>query len=582
MPRPIPIGLTDGRKVRLSQERRSTHLHIMGASGQGKSKFMEHCIREDIMAGHGVCLVDPEGVLYEKIVNWCAKHKANRFARIHLFDPTEPDWRFRFNPLFVHEGEKPRHRVDNVIDALAQVWGGEDSRSKPAIRTTLRAIFTVLIAHGYSLAEAFYLTSTRDPYSIVDQLTGNITNPIIAEMWDGYKQAAEKSPREHQIEFSGARRRFGELLDDEEIRQIFASYENPIDFKQCMDDGDIVLINLAPEAMGEDPARAFGALLVREMFYAASRRDESSAREKPFYAYIDECAEYLTNDIPKILARSRKRGLHLILAHQWLEQLRERGDGIYHGVMGIQNKVIFGGISDEDAIILADQLFRTEYDLEQPVKTLIKPTVVDYQRTWLHNWSEAASDSDALTEAESATEHYGSAESTSETTMVSFDQFGFPVPIASAINSGRSSATSQSASSSSNSSRSSSRTSANAEGASETLEPILEERATAVHGLENIRHMAVTRLRSIPPQNAVVKGSAEPSFDISTYFVKDENVAADTVVHFKEQVFEASPYTLPTPSVEALLAQRYEDLTNFRATINNAEALNYDDEDQLS
>lgn len=356
MPRPIPIGLADGRKIRLSQKRRSTHLHIMGASRQGKSKFIEHCIREDIMAGHGVCLIDPEGDLYEKVVSWCAKNNIDRIAKVHLFDPTEADWRFRFNPLFVHQGEKPRHRVDNVIDALAQVWGGEDSKNTPAIRTTLRAIFTVLIEHGYSLAEAFYLTSTRDPYEIVEQLTGRLPNPIIAEMWDGYKQAAAKSPREHQIEFSGARRRFGELLDDEEIRQIFASYNDPIDFKKCMDEGDIVLINLSPEAMGDDPARAFGALFVREMFYASSRRNTKTAQEKPFYAYIDECGDYLTNDIPRILARSAKRGLHLVLAHQWLEQLRERGNGIYHGVMGIQNKVIFGGISDEDAGILADQL----------------------------------------------------------------------------------------------------------------------------------------------------------------------------------------------------------------------------------
>jgi hypothetical protein len=38
-------------------------MHVMGASGQGKSKFLEHCIREDILAGHGVCLIDPEGDL---------------------------------------------------------------------------------------------------------------------------------------------------------------------------------------------------------------------------------------------------------------------------------------------------------------------------------------------------------------------------------------------------------------------------------------------------------------------------------------------------------------------------------------
>ena len=92
--------------MRLSVDRRATHMHVIGGSGQGKTKFLEHCIREDILAGHGVCLIDPEGGLFKNIVAWCASlrlHESNHRRRIHLFDPTNRDWRFRFNPLFVHE-----------------------------------------------------------------------------------------------------------------------------------------------------------------------------------------------------------------------------------------------------------------------------------------------------------------------------------------------------------------------------------------------------------------------------------------------------------------------------------------------
>ena len=262
---PIPIGHADGRPVSLSPERRATHMHVIGASGQGKSKFLEHCIREDIKADHGVCLIDPEGDLYENILAWCTENNIDKIKRIHLFDPSDPGWRFRFNPLHLHEGEKRRHRVDNVIEALAQVWGGEDSRSTPAIRTTLRAIFSALIESGYTMAEAFYLTSTEDPRKIISYLTDQIENRILEEIWRGYRVAAEDSSREHMIEFGGARRRFVELLEDEEIREILAAHDQPIDFKEVMDKGEIVLVNLSPEAMGDDPARAFGALLVREM-----------------------------------------------------------------------------------------------------------------------------------------------------------------------------------------------------------------------------------------------------------------------------------------------------------------------------
>ena len=496
-------------------------------------------------------------------MNWCAANKIETLKKIHLFDPTEPNWRFRFNPLHIHKGEKPRHRIDNVIEALAQVWGGEESRSTPSIRTTIRAIFSVLVDRGYSLAEAFYLTSSVDPYNLIEYLTFGIENPIIDEIWEGYKITAKKSIREHISEFGGSRRRFGELLEDEEIREILATYEDPIDFKQCMDDGDIVLINLSPEAMGDDPARAFGALFVREMFYCASRRTPKAAQEKPFYAYIDECGEFLTHDITRILARSRKRGFHVILAHQWLEQLREKGDAIYHGVMGIQNKVIFGGLSDEDATIMADQLFRNEYDLEIPIQSLTKPGVAGYTRTWLSNWSSSESHSEMETESFSETESEGSAMGVSagESIVQNYDADGFPTATYTISTSeGSSTVDSRGVSTSHGYATTSGTTTSESHGASEALMPILKDFIGGLHSLDNVRHMAIARLRSIPPRNAVVKGFNTPTFDISTETISEPVVARENVDNFKHTVFSSSPYTLPTIEVQTTMRLKLEQL----------------------
>ncbi len=541
-------------------------MHVMGASGQGKSKFLEHCIREDILAGHGVCLIDPDGEVYENIIAWCASlrlHETSHRRRIHLFDPTNPHWRFRFNPLYVHEREKPRQRVDNVIEALAQVWGGEDSKNTPAIRNTIRAILTVLMSKGYSLAEAFYLTSTADHDQIVAYLTHNLSDPIVAEIWDGYRHMAETAKRDHLTEFGGSRRRFAELLGDEEIRETLSAYDNPIDFRACMDNGDIVLINLSPEAMGDDPARAFGALFVRELFYCASRRDPKTAQQKPFYAYIDECAEFLTSDITRILARSRKRGLHVTLAHQWLEQLRERGDAIYQGVMSIQNKVIFGGISDEDAVILADQLFRSEYDLEIPVQTLVRPGVVGYRRTWLANWSESEGMSDSIAEGTSVGETLGEiiGAIASQTTTPAYDAFGFPTG-QTVVSTGTADSATQSRGLSSvhSTTHVHVESASHSQGRSEALEPILKDLPSAVHGLENVRHMAVARLRNIPPRNAVVKGSATPSFDITTFVVKDAVVTQRMIDSFTNRVLEKSLYSVPVATARAVLLDRQKQL----------------------
>lgn len=300
----------------------------------------------------------------------------------------------------------------------------------------------------------------------------------------------------------GSRRRFAELLSDAEIRETLSTYDDPIDFRECIDNGDIVLINLSPEAMGDDPARAFGALFVRELFYCVSQRDPTEAQQRPFYAYIDECADFLTNDMTRILARSRKRGFHVILAHQWLQQLRDRGDAIYHGVMSIQNKVIFGGVSDEDAVILADQLFRSEYDLEILVQALTKPGVVGFQRTWLNNWSESEGASDSRAEGTTEGETSGdiSGATTSQTLTPVYDAFGFPTSQSVvATGAADSAVSSRNQSSTRSSTQVHVENAASSRGASEALEPMLKDLPGAVHGLENVRHMAVARLRDIPP-----------------------------------------------------------------------------------
>ena len=44
---------------RLSEEERATHMYILGITGQGKSKLLEHMLFQDILSGRGCGLLDP-------------------------------------------------------------------------------------------------------------------------------------------------------------------------------------------------------------------------------------------------------------------------------------------------------------------------------------------------------------------------------------------------------------------------------------------------------------------------------------------------------------------------------------------
>ena len=538
----IAIGHSRGRKVYLDPKRRSYHLHVIGGSGQGKSKFLEHMIREDILAGHGVCLLDPHGALYNDIVEWCAEKRIDRFRRIHLLDPTSPGFRFSFDPLSRRKDEKPTDRVRNFVEALAQVWGGEDSHATPMIRTTLKAVLTMLIENNLTLAEAFSLTNAVDSGGQREFLMDKLTSPIVRQLWDGYVQAAQKSQADFQFEFGGIRRRLSDILDDEEIRQIFGNPDHAIDFRKCMDEGDVVLVNLSVEGLGEDRARALGAMLVREMFYTAKGRDIDYAENHPFYLYIDECADYLTNDISSLLAQTRKYGLHAILAHQWLEQVRDKSPTIFGAIMAIQNKVVFGGLQDEDAVIMADELFRTEYDIEMPVEATIKPGVVGYHVGWFENWSESTTEGDVESDGE-----FDSAGTSSGTGQL-FDQDGYPV--------GGTSSDGASQATGANQGRSQISMQSDSSGASQGLIPEMKDMPSGVHSLENVKHLAVKRLRSIPERNAVVKGPGAPSFDIASFTIRDPFVDDEMTLRFKHRVMLESPYVVPAIEAEQTLNLR--------------------------
>src|ERR1051326_1211104 len=87
----------EGSPISLTPEERSAHIHVIGASGSGKSKFLEWLIRADLGNRQGFCLIDPHGSLYRDILNYSA-HKALR-RDIVLLNLSEPSQIIGFNPF---------------------------------------------------------------------------------------------------------------------------------------------------------------------------------------------------------------------------------------------------------------------------------------------------------------------------------------------------------------------------------------------------------------------------------------------------------------------------------------------------
>lgn len=95
-----PIGVSDFRSIRVPigtyDEDRLRHLYVIGQTGVGKSKFLLNMIVSDIASGKGICMIDPHGDMFEEIIMHIP---ASRRDDVVIFDPTDEQFPFRFNPL---------------------------------------------------------------------------------------------------------------------------------------------------------------------------------------------------------------------------------------------------------------------------------------------------------------------------------------------------------------------------------------------------------------------------------------------------------------------------------------------------
>src|SRR5215216_4236516 len=80
------------KKYSLPVEERHTHLYSIGTTGQGKSKFLENLLVQDILAGRGCALVDPHTDLARDTLTHLSSigyfDNPQNFERVIYFDPT--------------------------------------------------------------------------------------------------------------------------------------------------------------------------------------------------------------------------------------------------------------------------------------------------------------------------------------------------------------------------------------------------------------------------------------------------------------------------------------------------------------
>src|SRR5262249_2211734 len=117
--------------VFLPLKARLEHAHVVGTTGGGKTKFLEHCIRQHIIHVRGVCVVDPHGnhpdSLYRSVLSWLDRRGFTETRTIHLIDPNAATHVTGIDPLALPSSDYDFTVIAEAMqEALERLWGEED------------------------------------------------------------------------------------------------------------------------------------------------------------------------------------------------------------------------------------------------------------------------------------------------------------------------------------------------------------------------------------------------------------------------------------------------------------------------
>ena len=184
-------------------------------------------------------------------------------------------------------------------------------------------------------------------------VASRVQNPHVRKFW---LEEYEGYPARFRAEaIAPIQNKVGAFITNPILHRIVGRATGSFDMRRVMDEGKILIVNLAKGKIGEDAAALLGAMLVSKVSLAAlSRADVPEHTRRDFYLYADEFQNYTTLSLASMLSELRKYRVNLILAHQYLAQLDLP---IKSAILGNAGTIISFRVGMEDAEIIAKEFY---------------------------------------------------------------------------------------------------------------------------------------------------------------------------------------------------------------------------------
>lgn len=305
-------------------------IQISGDSGSGKSNLMELMMQCLAKAGIGFCLIDPEGDLAANIADFCACLPERLRKRVIEIHPAGQHLVAGVNPLAVpRDGlsefawrARRASKVSHVTRIVISAWGegeqGLDSRPRLAKYSSL--YLNTLANCGLSIPDIrhFFDLGSR----VYPTLVGR-AGELMAQLELG--ALVDMRPRDREELIASAKNRFLFLLENSLVELMLGKVSATLDFRQLIQEGAIVIVNLERGGvLRDEDVQLLANLFLNEVCYGVFNTPES--QRVPYFLFLDELPEFQScgPQLIRVLRTARKHQLRVVSAHQGAQFFAER------------------------------------------------------------------------------------------------------------------------------------------------------------------------------------------------------------------------------------------------------------------